>query len=351
MIVKSMSDVIAEYRELETRILAAIREEWDETECDALWFEVFRFQRRWNQPYANFCATRPEPRTWREIPAVPLAAFKHAALSVVPPESVAKTFLTSGTTGEMRGSHHFFDTRLYEYSVQYGWARLGRPRRNQLVLVQSNTHAPQSSLSHMMLALGINSRSQWYCIDAGGGLHLESLVAQLERMIAASKPVALLGTALVFLNLFQQLGGRRFTLPAGSYAMETGGYKGSGRQIAKANLYAMFSQYLGLAPDDIINEYGMTELSSQFYTRGLGRAHEGAPWARAIVINPETGSEVGVGETGVLRIFDLANLGSVLAIETQDLAIRRERGFELLGRDPGALPRGCSRAADERMRR
>ena len=113
----------------------------------------------------------------------------------------------------------------------------------------------------------------------------------------------------------------------------------------------MFGEYLELAPDDIINEYSMTELSSQFYTRGLGRAHEGAPWVRAIVINPETGSEVEVGETGVLRIFDLANLGSVLAIETQDLAIRRERGFELLGRDPGALPRGCSRVADERLRR
>jgi hypothetical protein len=68
------------------------------------------------------------------------------------------------------------------------------------------------------------------------------------------------------------------------------------------------------------------------------------------VIDPETGREAAIGETGVLRLFDLANLGSVLAIETQDLADRRERGFELLGRDPGALPRGCSRAADERMR-
>ena len=83
-----MSDVIAEYRELETRILAAIREEWDEAECDTLWFDVFRFQRRWNQPYANFCATRAEPRTWQEIPAVPLAAFKYATLSVVPLELV-----------------------------------------------------------------------------------------------------------------------------------------------------------------------------------------------------------------------------------------------------------------------
>jgi hypothetical protein len=133
--------------------------------------------------------------------------------------------------------------------------------------------------------------------------------------------------------------------------METGGYKGSGREIPKPELYAMFGEYLELAPDDIINEYSMTELSSQFYARGLGRAHEGAPWVRAIVINPETSSEVKVGETGVLRIFDLANLGSVLAIETRDLAIRREHGFELLGRDPGALPRGCSRVADERVRR
>ena len=41
---------------------------------------------------------------------------------------------------------------------------------------------------------------------------------------------------------------------------------------------------------------------------------------------------------------------AVLAIETQDLAIRRERGFELHGRDPAALPRGCSRAADEALR-
>ena len=132
--------------------------------------------------------------------------------------------------------------------------------------------------------------------------------------------------------------------------METGGYKGSGREVPKRELYAMFTGHLGIPPDDVINEYGMTELSSQFYTRGLGGMHEGPPWLRAVVIDPETGGEVAVGETGVLRIFDLANLGSVMAVETQDLAVRCERGFELLGRDPAALPRGCSRAADERMR-
>ena len=59
--------------------------------------------------------------------------------------------------------------------------------------------------------------------------------------------------------------------------------------------------------------------------------------------------EVADGGTGVLRIFDLANTGSCCAIQTRDLAIRRGENFQLLGRDPAALPRGCSRAADEML--
>jgi len=133
--------------------------------------------------------------------------------------------------------------------------------------------------------------------------------------------------------------------------METGGYKGSGRELAKRDLYQMFEQFLGLPEQSIINEYGMTELSSQFYARGTDGLHNSPPWLKALVIDAETGREAGVGETGILRIFDLANLNSVIAIETQDLAIRLEGGFALLGRDPSALPRGCSRAADELMRR
>jgi hypothetical protein len=68
-----------------------------------------------------------------------------------------------------------------------------------------------------------------------------------------------------------------------------------------------------------------------------------------MVVDPATGREVADGETGVPRIYDLANLGSVFAIQTRDLAIRRGENFELMGRDPGALPRGCSRAADEML--
>jgi hypothetical protein len=92
----------------------------------------------------------------------------------------------------------------------------------------------------------------------------------------------------------------------------------------------------------------MSELSSQAYDRvagGDGGVFHFPPWARAVVISPETGQEVSEGETGLLRIFDLANVRSVLAVQTGDLAIRRGEGFELLGRAAAVEPRGCSMLA------
>ncbi len=90
----------------------------------------------------------------------------------------------------------------------------------------------------------------------------------------------------------------------------------------------------------------MSELSSQAYDRKVGtdtpRLLQFPPWARAIIISAETGQAVGEGETGLVRIYDLANVGSVLAIQTEDLATRLDPGFELMGRGALAEPRGCS---------
>jgi hypothetical protein len=337
-----------EYHRLEDELLELMRAGAADFDFGGLALRIHAFQRRWNLPYANYCARYPEPRDWREIPAVPTGAFKEFALSVAAPEQVTKTFHTSGTTGEGFGRHAFLSTRIYEEAVCAGWSRLGVPSCPHLVFVPHPTNAPHSSLAHMLATFESLTEKTTWLIEPSGQLR-EDYFAVLERAAVGALPVGLFGTALAFLNVFEQLGARRIRLPPGSFAMETGGYKGSGREIPKEELYARFRDFLDLGPDAVFNEYGMTELSSQFYSRGLGRSHEGSPWLRAVVFDPETGAEVGVGEPGVLRLFDLANLGSVLAIETQDLAIRRESGFDLLGRDPGALPRGCSRPADELM--
>jgi hypothetical protein len=211
-----------------------------------------------------------------------------------------------------------------------------------LVIAPHPEEAPHSSLSHMLATLA--PREAFITHDGQ---------VDLARLKSLDKPVCLLGTALGFLNLFEQTGkaGIALSLPPGSSAMETGGYKGSGRSITRADLYKMFGDRLGIAPDDIYNEYGMTELSSQFYARGPQGLHHGPPWARAVVADPVSLMEVAEGETGILLVYDAANIGSVVGIRTQDLAIKRGDAFELLGRDPDALPRGCSRAADEWMSR
>jgi hypothetical protein len=67
------------------------------------------------------------------------------------------------------------------------------------------------------------------------------------------------------------------------------------------------------------------------------------PWARAQVISPENGREVAEGETGLIRVFDLANVFSVMAIQTEDLGVKRDGGsFEVIGRVELAEARGCS---------
>jgi hypothetical protein len=92
----------------------------------------------------------------------------------------------------------------------------------------------------------------------------------------------------------------------------------------------------------------MSELSSQAYDHVVGRSLPAErvfrfpPWARALVISPETGCEVAEGESGLLRVVDLANVRSVMAVQTEDLAVRRGDGFEPIGRVPQAEPRGCS---------
>jgi hypothetical protein len=53
------------------------------------------------------------------------------------------------------------------------------------------------------------------------------------------------------------------------------------------------------------------------------------------------------GGIGLLQHFDVANAGSVLAIQTEDLGVQVTDGFTLLGRATGAAPRGCSIAMDE----
>jgi hypothetical protein len=203
---------------------------------------------------------------------------------------------------------------------------------------------PHSSLARMGAFLSEDAEPHCFWKDSGS-LDLAHLRDFMEQ---ANGPVTLFGTALAFLDLLKRSGESRLPLPDQSLIMETGGFKGSSRAIEKEELYRRLSTYFEIPTDNIWNEYGMTELSSQFYASGVGGLHTGPPWARVTIIDPATNREARTGEVGMIRIIDLANFWSVLSIQTQDLGQHQsDSEFRLLGRDPNALPRGCSRAVDE----
>ena len=166
-------------------------------------------------------------------------------------------------------------------------------------------------------------------------------------------PLLLCGTAFAFVHLVDGLHarGERLELPARARIMETGGFKGRSRSLSQLELYQLLEARLGVGLERIVNQYGMTELGSQFYDSVLVDA-EGMrrklapPWTRVRVLDPETGAGVAAGESGALFITDLANTGSVCAIQTADIGRQIGDGFEVLGRDAAAEARGCSIAAD-----
>jgi len=307
---------------------------------EELLMDVHAYQRVACPPYAAYCANLPRPSSWRDIPTLPLSAFRYSEIRCFPAQETVQTFRTSGTTGEGYGQHHFATLELYRAAALQGWSEAGLPNSPIWGLVPSPAENTYSSLSCMAGWLVAPERFYW--------ARWEELITALAKQ---KEPILLFGTALAFLDLFETLGDNAISLPAGSSALETGGYKGTQRDLPKSDLYRLFEEKLGLSHDAVWNEYGMTELSSQFYARGLGRPHRSGPWVRALVIDPATGREAEEGGTGVLQIYDLANVDSCCAIQTRDLAIRRGEGFDLLGRDPTALPRGCSRTADDLLSR
>jgi len=329
-----------------------------EIDFNSLAMGVFHHQLKHNIPYKNYCECRGRVsssiKQWQDIPALPTEVFKLDDLPIIsfPPDKIRHTFTTSGTTLDVKGQHHFPSLTLYEQSIVAAWDQLKLPQPQQAIfLTPTPKQAPQSSLSHMMGTLEKQqpSTSIW-AIDRDGNLDHQAIVQASQEACKQEQAVALLGTALAFLHLFEELD-CPLRLPTGSWAMETGGYKGTHRQLEKAELYALFQDQLGLESDSVVNEYSMTELSSQFYTRGLGKPHVGPRWTRIRVIDPRTETDALPGEPGHLVIYDLANLHSVMAIRTQDLAISNgDNSFTLLGRDPSAIPRGCSRAADDTLR-
>ncbi|MCA9397140.1 MAG: hypothetical protein KC649_08195, partial [Candidatus Omnitrophica bacterium] len=134
----------------------------------------------------------------------------------------------------------------------------------------------------------------------------------------------------------------KIQLPENSVIMDTGGYKGRFMNVTRSQILKHAAYYLGVSPDNIVNEYGMTELSSQFYDARGADIKPIPDWCRVAVLNPRTHRMNEASGKGLLRIADLANVWSFAFIQTEDVARLQPDGFQVLGRAEGSGLRGCS---------
>jgi len=365
--------VIEEFKSLSIDLRLAFQggtlEPWNDQYFDEWALRVFEYQFESNPTYSSYCQKKGvTPSTlggWSEIPPVPTSAFKVAPLISGDPSLVQRVFRTSGTTHgpQNRGEHHILDLELYRSSLLPNLrAHIYGDELNLrlLNLVPSPNEVPDSSLSFMLgEALShLSDGDGGFFVRTNQGLDVDALGEAVTQATLEEKPIVLAGTAFAFVHWLDALAGSdcKFNLPPGSRILETGGFKGKSRTLSRPVLYEGLSKVFGVPIQWITNEYGMTELLSQFYEPMLttsvkslkDRRHIGPPWMRTRVLDPNTLDPMPAGEHGILCHYDLANAGSVMAILTEDLgSLDSEGGLLIAGRLQGAESRGCSLAMDE----
>lgn len=337
---------------------------------DALALDLARFQAAHVAPFARLLAARgvdlDTARSAEAIPAVPCDVLRLARVAAHPPELDAVVFRTSGTSrGALaRGEHAMRTTATYS-AAALAWGRAwlfpDRARMQVVVLAPTVAEAPDSSLGFMLddFARALGGEATWHVV--GGTLDVAGVARACARAREEGAPALVLGTSFAFVHLLDAAGTHDFALPEGSRVMQTGGFKGRSRVVAADELRRAIAAAFRVPEASVVAEYGMTELSSQLYEGTFARAGEHAgvylapPWMRVAAVDPVTLAARPLGEEGIARFVDLANVDSAVAIQTADrVRVHPPRGVEsarveLLGRAPGAAPRGCSIAIDEML--
>ncbi len=332
--------------------------EGDRDRFDDLAMRVFARQYANNGPYRAFCdaagASPDTVRSWEDVPAYPTDAFKDDVVASFPLEEAVLANLTSGTTSPNQRGRIFRDkdgkrlifTANRVMTGAYLFPDFSEGQRCRLLLM---TPGPDLAPS-MGMAIGMDQTRRAFGTEDSvflvgrSGIDVRALVAALERAQATGVPVALVGSTSAFVYFFNacRRKGRRFAVPAGSRICDGGGYRGRFGVVTRDDFYRLAAEVLGVPETHCINTLGMAESATNYFDSALRDAHagrEGArrkvapPWTRVCAVDPSTGVVLPRGEVGLLQHYDLANLPTVLGVQTDNLGYTDgDDGFEIIGR-------------------
>jgi hypothetical protein len=351
-------------------VLAFIRTPRAES-FETLALAVFRHQFENVPVYRQYCLDRgrsPENiKIIDQIPAASTVAFKYATVCNVAPGSSeeALTFLTSGTTKGFteRGRHLVPRPEIYRASAIAHLRRMLFPdeaRMPILALHPTGDLMPESSLSTMLSwCIEEFGTEPVLCAATPEGIDTTAAIDFLDGNQSSGLSVCILGTTAASARLFETIDrrGRAIRLPAGSRLMDTGGAKGQVIPLTPIEVVTRAGESLGIEPGLVINEYGMTEMCSQLYdatpfnsdleVHSRFRMKLPPPWLRPTILDPVTLRPLPEGRVGLVGFFDLANVGSISALMTEDFGVVQDGAVAILGRAMAGGARGCALSIDE----
>ena len=350
----------------------------EQARFESLALHVFRHQFDTVALYRQYClvrGARPEDvRSLDQIPALSTAAFKYAELTdtVTPSQPAdARVFMTSGTTAgrDERGRHRVPRIDIYRASALGHLRRMLFPdgaRMRMLSLHPTADRMPESSLAQMISwMIEEFGAGDALCVADRKGVEIVSALEFLHSSQRQGQPVCVMATTAALAALFDEVRAHRsrLSLTPGSRLMDTGGAKGQAVPLRPGQVVEDAQALLGLDPAMVINEYGMTEMCSQLYDATPFNARNsrridsskarpdenpedrrklGPAWLDVAAVDPATLRRVADGNPGLLRFFDLANVGSVSAILTGDLGVIQDGTVRVLGRAEDGEARGCA---------
>lgn len=301
---------------------------------------LFRFQYSTNRVYKAWVdalkVSVSRVEQLHHIPFLPIEFFKTHKIVSGNDAPNPLVFTSSSTTSQIPSKHYVSDSEFYTRSFSLGFEHFYGPITNYciLALLPNYLQRQGSSLVHMCQKLIETSGHRF------SGFFLDNYTDLITKLIAlngSSQKVILIGVSYALMDLCEM----GLKLEDNIIVMETGGMKGSRKELPKHELHEILKRGLGLGC--VHGEYGMTELLSQAYSNNAG-CYESPPWMKFLIREVEDPMQFRNDyKTGGINVIDLANKNSCSFIATKDLGFLNQQGqLELMGRFDNSDVRGCN---------
>lgn len=301
---------------------------------------VFHFQYNNNVIYKKWVdLLKIDPQSISEltqIPFLPIQFFKTHEIISTSKNETSIVFTSSSTTSQTPSKHIVNDVEVYEKSFIKGFEQFYGNIKDYciLALLPGYLERQGSSLVYMCDRLIKESNHPL----SGFFLHnKEALIENIIQLKNTKQKTLLIGVSYALMDLADL----NIALTEHFIVMETGGMKGTRKELLKEELHAYLKK--GFNIKNIHSEYGMTELLSQAYSLGEGKFNA-PPWMRFLIREVTDPLTIKTDrKTGGINVIDLANINSCSFIATQDLGRINEKGeLELMGRYDNSDVRGCN---------